>query len=495
MTAALLPLLVLAPIAVAAVLAVLPERARPAVAIAGVLATSAVAVAVVLDVARNGPVELVLAGWDLPLGIALRADALAAAFLGLTAVVGPAVTIYATGHEKVRGGPAFWPLWLFLLGALNGVWIAGDLFNAYVTLELVTVAAVSLVALGGSGAAGAALRYLFVAVVGSLLFLLAVALVYGETGTLDMVRAGEGMADSPLLPVVLVLCAVGLGAKLALVPLHSWLPVAHPAAPAAVSAVLSALVIKASLVVLLRVWFTLAPGTPAAARVGTVVAAFGALAVVWGAVMALRRRRLKQIVAYSTVSQVGYLVLVLALASPLDGVIDDAAVAGWTGGVLIALAHGLAKAAMFLAAGTLALAYGSDRLAGLRGAVTRMPMTVAALGVAGVSLAGLPPTFGFVPKWQLLSSSIASDEWWWFVPLLVGGLLAFAYTAVMVRATFNVPGDDDVPTPQRVSAVLSVTPFVLAVLAVVLGLAAAPLAELIGSGYPGSVLDPAAGAR
>nr|WP_284250183.1 proton-conducting transporter membrane subunit [Litorihabitans aurantiacus] len=338
----------------------------------------------------------------------------------------------------------------------------------------------------GSGAAGAALRYLYVAVVGSLLFLLAVALVYGETGTLDIALAGEGMADSPLLPVVLVLCAVGLGAKIALVPLHSWLPVAHPAAPAAVSAVLSALVIKASLVVLWRVWFQLAPGTPAAARVGTAVAALGAVAVVAGAVMALRRRRLKQIVAYSTVSQVGYLVLVLALAAPLDGVLDDAAVAGWSGGVTMAVAHGLAKAAMFLAAGTLALAYGSDRLEGLRGAVTRMPMTVAALAIAGVSLAGLPPTLGFVPKWQLLTSAVASDEWWWFLPLLVGGLLAFAYTAAMVRATFNVPGEPDVPRPAvAVGGVLTIVPFVLALLALVLGLAAAPLVEVLEAGFVG----------
>lgn len=486
MTAALLPLLVLLPIAAGAVLAVLPDRARPAVAITAVLATSAVSIAVCLGVADAGTAELVLAGWDVPIGVALRADAVSVAMLGLTGVVGTAVTVYATGHEKVRGGPAFWPLWLLLLGALNGVWVAGDLFNAYVTLELVTVAAVALVALGGRGAAGAALRYLFVAVVGSLLFLLAVALVYGETGTLDTVRAGEGMADSPLLPVVLALCAVGLGAKMALVPLHSWLPVAHPAAPAAVSAVLSALVIKASLVVLLRVWFVLAPGTPAAAAVGTVVAAFGAVAVLWGAVMALRRRRLKQIVAYSTVSQVGYLVLVLALASPLDGVVDAAAVAGWTGGITMALAHGLAKTAMFLAVGTLALAYGTDRLEGLHGAVSHLPMTVAALAISGVSLAGLPPTFGFVPKWQLMTSTVASDEWWWFVPLLLGGLLAFAYTAVMVRATFNVPGGDDVPTPSvRVPAVLAITPFVLAVLAVVLGLAAMPLVELVEAGYPG----------
>ncbi|GMA31328.1 hypothetical protein GCM10025875_13200 [Litorihabitans aurantiacus] len=148
-TTVLLPLLVLLPVAAGGALAVVPERARAAVAVVVVVATALASLVVALDVARTGTAEVVLAGWDLPVGLALRADAVTAAMLGLTAVVAPAVTLYATGHAKVRGTGAFWPLWLLLLGALNGVWVAGDLFNAYVTLELVTVAAVCLVALGG----------------------------------------------------------------------------------------------------------------------------------------------------------------------------------------------------------------------------------------------------------------------------------------------------------------------------------------------------------
>lgn len=485
MTAAVLPVLVLLPLVAGAVTAVLPARARAGVALATTVVTAAAAAVVVVAVHGGGEVSLALAGWGAPLGIELRADALSASMLALAAVVGVAVTAYAAGHEEVRGGDAFWSLWLALLAALHGVLVAGDLFTLYVTLELLTLAAVALIALGGGRAAGAALRYLFVAVLGSLFFLLAVALVYAEAGMLDVRLAAPAMADSPLLPAVLALTGVGTAAKLALFPFHSWLPVAHPAAPAAVSAALSALVVKAALVVLWRVWFELAPGTAAAAQVGTVVAAAGAVAVLWGAFTALRRTRLKQIIAWSTVSQVGYLVLVLALVRPGPGAPDEAAVAGWTGGIAFAVAHGLAKAAMFLAAGTLALAYGSDRLVDLRGAVTRMPLTVAALAIAGVSLAGLPPTFGFLPKWHLLEATLGTDQWWWLLPLLVGGLLAFAYTAAMVRATFNRPGDDDVPRPQVVvPRVLTVTPFLLAALSLVLGFAALPLFDLLAAGFP-----------
>ncbi|MDP9822689.1 formate hydrogenlyase subunit 3/multisubunit Na+/H+ antiporter MnhD subunit [Nocardioides massiliensis] len=488
----LLPLLVLGPVALAAVAAILPTRHRPALGVAGAIAIAATSGVLVAGLIRSerSELEIALAGWDAPLGIVLRADGASAALLAITATVGLAVTAYALGGDEVTGGPIFWPLWLSLWAALNGVYLAGDLFNTYVSLELLTVAAVALVALGGRRSAAPALRYLFVGVAGSLLFVLAVGLVYGQTGVLDYVAAADRVEAGPVLGAVLALTLVGMAAKMALLPLHSWLPVAHPAAPAAVSALLSALVIKAALFVLWRVWFDLggvAVGTPMRDGLALASAVAGAVAVFWGGLMALRKRRLKEIVAYSTVAQVGYLALVLRLADP--GGPDVAAAAGWAGGVLLVLSHGLAKAAMFLAAGTLAYAYGSDHLSGLRGAVTHMPMTVAAVGVAGVSLAGLPPTFGFVAKWQLLVAAIGREDWWVLAVLLLGGLVTFAYTAAMVRATFNPPGAQDVEAPAvRVPLVLAVVPFVLALASVAFGVFSADVVALVARAAPGGDL-------
>lgn len=488
----LLPLLILVPLVAAIVAAVVPARLRPGVSIVALLATGAVAAVLWGAVAATGAVGTELAGWAPPLGIALIADGASVPMLALSCVVMLAVAIVGAADRRMVGSDRFWTLMLAAAAAVNGVFVAADLFTIYVLLELVTLAAVALVALGGRTAAAAALRYLFVAVTGSLFYLLAVALVYAETGALDLATAAERMPDGPIAAVVLALAAVGMAAKMALFPLHSWLPVAHPAAPAAVSALLSALVIKASLFVLWRVFGALGDRVDIAPLVATIVAAAGAAGVVWGGVMALRRDRLKTVIAYSTVAQVGYLVMILPLmlgpgagAAGADGA--SGAAAGWSGGVALALAHGLAKAALFLAAGALVIAYGSDRLDGLRGALARMPMTAATVGIAGVGLAGLPPTFGFVGKWQLLESSLAQGAWWWVAVLLVGGLLTFAYVARMLRAMFAPPGEDPAPPGGLPPRALSIVPFALAVGSVLLGIFPAPVVALIEAALPGGV--------
>ncbi|MDP3894201.1 complex I subunit 5 family protein [Nocardioides sp.] len=479
--------LVLLPLGGAVVATLIPRRgAWVGIATALVLLTLTLTTAV--EVHRSGPLHLELAGWGAPLGIDLRADGLSAAMLAMTAVVGLATTVYASGSDTTIGRPHFWPLWLALWSGLNAVYVSGDLFNTYVALELVGLAAVALVALGGRDALEPALRYLFVAVLGSLAYLLGVALVYAEAGTLDIVEAGR-LDGGTTAVTALAVMALGLSLKTALFPLHAWLPEAHTAAPSAVSPLLSALVVKASLFVLIRVWFVVF-GDVSTTAAAQLLGGLGTVAVVWGGVLALRQSRLKPIVAYSTVAQVGYLFLIFPLAGPGIGAAATsatwhAAAAGWTGALGLALAHGLAKAAMFMAAGTLALAHGGDRLVDLRGAATRMPMSTLTFALAGVSLAGLPPTFGFVGKWQLLQSGLASGQWWWLPVLLLGGLLTAAYTVRVLGATTGPPdGGEDLrpltPVPRRMElAALS-----LAALAVALGVSSSGLLALLTVGSP-----------
>lgn len=480
----MIPLLLFVPVAAAVVAALVPARFRAAVGVVAVVASGSVVMALWPAVVDTGVVRTELAGWIPPLGIALQADGASVAMLALAHVVFLAAFVMGSAEPRLIGADSFWPLALFAMAAISGVFVAADLFTIYVLLELLTLAAVALVALGGARARAAALRYLFVAVTGSLFYLLAVALVYGQAGTLDLALAAGRVDDGPVTAAVLALALVGMGAKMALFPLHSWLPVAHPAAPAAVSALLSALVIKASLFVLWRMFAAIGPETALGPVLANTAAAAGAAGILWGGFMALRRDRLKTVIAYSTVAQVGYLVLMLPLM--LDGGAhgDGAGAAGWSGGVVLAVAHGLAKAAMFLAAGTLVVAYGSDRLGGLRGALARMPLAAATIGIAGVGLAGLPPTLGFVGKWQLLESSLAVGAWWWVAVLLAGGLLSFAYVAKMLRAMFAPPGDDPPPPNGVPRRTLSIVPFVLAAASVVIGVFPEPLVAIIEGAVP-----------
>jgi multicomponent Na+:H+ antiporter subunit D len=479
---ALLGLVVLLPLVGALACSLVPPRAATRTALAVSAATAGLVAALTLRVWEAGEVRIASAGYEPPLGISLVADGLSAAFLAMTAVVATAISVYASGTERARGGGMFWALWLALWSALNAVYLAGDLFNTYVALELMGLAAIGLVALAGRGALAAALRYLFVAVFGSLAFLLGVGLLYGELGTLDVAQVGASVERNAVATAALVLMTVGMALKSALFPVHGWLPAAHGGAPAAVSPALSALVIKASVYLAVRIWSTVLPGvgTPAAAHL---LGALGAAAVVWGTLAALRQDRLKLVVAYSTVAQVGYLFLVFPLALA-EGTPGDAARDGWAGALALGLSHGLAKAAMFMAAGTLALAHGSDRLAGMAGAAARRPVACATFAVAGISLAGLPPTAGFVGKWLVLQSSLATGQWWWAAVVLLGGLLTAAYVGRVLRVVFAERSPEDAPALRPVPARMEAAGLVLALLAVAMGLRALEVVRLLTAGSP-----------
>jgi multicomponent Na+:H+ antiporter subunit D len=378
----------------------------------------------------HGRLHYALGHWPAPLGIELRLDGLAAIFLCLSGIVcagaGAYARIYFAAPGETRKGFSFWPLFFGTWAGLNAVFLGADLFNLYVALELITLAAVALVALDGRAATfGAAMRYLLFAMFGSLAYLIGVVLIYGAYETLDMGLLGELVAPEPAIYAALALISIGLLAKTALFPFHGWLPPAHSGAPAPASALLSALVVKASFYILLRLWFDVLP------PLATQSAAFGfgllgSAAVLFGSIYALRQQRLKLIVAYSTVAQLGYLFLIFPLAGGADEALPWSAGA-WSGGIYHALAHGLAKAAMFMAAGAMALAAGSDRLDALAGVAKAVPVASFAFAMSAVSLMGLPPSGGFLAKYLMLTASFAGGQWGWGVVLLVGGLLSAVY--------------------------------------------------------------------
>ncbi|MGH2456861.1 MAG: complex I subunit 5 family protein [Candidatus Limnocylindria bacterium] len=415
------------------------ERIALALMPAGLVVAVAIAIAVLR---ADAALVYVLGGWAPPLGLALRADGLSAAMMLTTAVVIGATGVFARadfqtprGVPEARAPLVFWTLLLGVWAGLNAVLLGDDLFNLYVALELLTFGAVPLVCLDGRAETlAAALRYLLFALLGSVLYLLGTALLFGAYGTLDIVLLAARIRGDPATLAAATLMTVGLLAKTALFPLHLWLPPAHAGAPAPASAMLSALVVKASFFLIVRLWFDVMPGLlslPAA----DILATLGAAAILFGSVLALRQARLKMLVAYSTVAQIGYLFLMFPLA---------AGTGAWTGGLLQAISHACAKAAMFMAAGLLAQALGHDRIVGLGGIGRALPMTIFAFALAGLSLMGLPPSGGFTAKWLLLLAAIETGQWWWALVILAGGLLTGGY---LFRVLSRALADTDHPLP------------------------------------------------
>ncbi|MGF1644167.1 MAG: complex I subunit 5 family protein [Thiotrichales bacterium] len=457
------PWLILLPLAWASVAFVLGPRRGAWLALIGLVLQAGFALRLAFDVLLlQGARVYGVGGWPAPLGIELMVDGLAALMLLMAAAVALPLGFYARAYfrAKPKGGDWFWPLTGYLLAALNALFLSADLFNLYVTLELLGLAAVGLTAaVGDRSAVAAGLRYLLATLLGSGAYLLGVALIYGAYGSVSLTTLAPLIQPMPITLLALALIALGMMLKTALFPLHFWLPPAHGGAASPVSALLSALVIKASFYLLLRLWFgVFEPLTTVAAA--QLLGLLGAAAIVWGSVLALLQSRLKMLVAYSTVAQVGYLFLVFPLAT---GVSPEAAHTALQGGVMQALAHALAKAAMFAAAGAMIVATGRDEIDQLHGVGARLPLTLFAFALAAVTLMGLPPSGGFSAKWLLLMAALDSGQWWWVVVMILGGLLTAAYVFKVLRHAF-------MPAPSGV--VVSGTPWALESSALVLALAA-----------------------
>ncbi|MFU8783410.1 complex I subunit 5 family protein [Aliidiomarina sp.] len=485
----MMPLLLIIPLAWAILCILLPHRWLSLTIRAGLLLQVGAALLLTFDVYVNGPIEYALGDWQAPLGIALIADGVSVTLISLSAVVAMFVAIYAQSylqryeHEQTY----FWPLFWFLLASLNGIWLAGDLFNLYVGLELLGLAAVGMVTLTGEKPAlHAALRYLYAALLGSLAYLAGVAILYGTYGTLAIPQLGELLDTNISTFVAIGLISIGLLLKTAIFPLHYWLPPAHGGALAPVSALLSALVVKASFYILARVWLDMASAINTHVVLYSAAQGLGVLgagAILWGSWQAYKTAQIKMLVAYSTVAQLGYLMLLFPLTIGTTAV---AAGLAWQGTMLHLLAHGFAKAAMFMSVGTLVLAIGHGKVSDLAGVSHRIPISLFAFGLSAVSIMGLPPSGGFNAKWLLLQSAMASQQWWWFILLVVGGLLTAAYVFRVFRISFAEKATHEFSSTPNT---LDFTALALAAIAIALGFFSQwPLSLLQSSGFQGGGL-------
>ena len=290
---------------------------------------------------------------------------------------------------------------------------------------------------------------------------------------MDLVQVGLAAIPAPVAVAAFAAMAIGLLLKTALFPFHFWLPAAHSSASAPVSAALSALVVRVGFYVLLRLWIEVFPGIGGGAA--NLLAILGGVAVIWGSVQATLQERAKMLVAYSTVAQLGYFFLPLPLVVPGSSI-------AWGGILLLVFTHGLAKAAMFMAAGNLLAFAGHDRIRDFDHVVQRMPLTAAALGLAGVSIMGLPPSGGFNGKWLLLQTALEQGRWPIVLVLLLGGLLAAIYMFKLLVQTFTSGAPQG--EPRAVARAMEWAPFALATAAVLLGFFGTATLDLLAIGEP-----------
>ena len=444
-----------------------------ALVVTGLVACALSTLAILLP--EHGSLLVALGGWLSPLGIQWRVDGFTALMLLVTNIIAVAITVYAKSYfTSAHQSTHFWPLWMMLLAGLNALFLSNDLFNWYVTLEIVGLSAVALVVLASSTTSyQAAFRYLLVSLVGSLCFLAGVALLYRSYGALDLFILKELVAANSTTTVAVSLILGGLLLKSAIFPLHFWLAPAHSSAPAPVSALLSALVVKGSFYIIIRTWLAIVP-VSATGIISVAVSILGVLAIIWGSYCALRTKRLKLLVAYSTVAQLGYLTLFFPLSTHTE--ITQIALGGI---VYFIIAHALAKAALFLAAGNLQKLAGHDELAKLDQVATQLPMTLFACALAGASIMGLPPSGGFIAKWTLLNAAFISEQWYFVLVLAGGSLLSAAYIFRILKLAFQNRPEKVSVTNSKVTASMEWVPLGLAAGAVALGFNAIPTLDLL----------------
>jgi multicomponent Na+:H+ antiporter subunit D len=422
----------------AAPVTVLVRRRDIAFTVALVATGAAFAIALLLwqQVTAQGTLSYAIGRWEPPWGIEYRVDKLTALMLVLVSGIGALVLPYARGSIAREIAPQqqylFYTMYLLCVAGLLGMAITGDAFNVFVFLEISSLATYVLIALG-SDRRGlmASYQYLVMGTIGATLFVIGVGLLYLMTGTLNIVDMGQRIAEvrgsRPVL-AALAFLTVGLSLKLALFPLHQWLPNAYAYAPSAVSALLAATATKVAVYVLVRFYFGVFGQAEVFQRLPMeAVMLVLALAGMFGAsTVAIFQTDLKRLFAYSSVAQIGYIVLGLSFAS----------VTGLTATIVHLVNHGITKGAVFLLLGCIAAGVGGTSLARVQGLGRRMPMASAGLVVCGLSLIGVPGTAGFVSKWYLILAALERGQWWLVFLIVASSLLAVVYVWRFVEAAY-----------------------------------------------------------
>jgi len=399
----------------------------------------ALAVTLLWTVMDTGTLSYHLGGWAPPWGIEYRVDVLGAFVVVLVSGIGAVVLTYAprslareVSREKHY---LFYTAYLLCVTGLMGIAITGDLFNVFVFLEISSLSSYALISLGPQRRSLiAAFRYLVMGTIGATFILIAIGLLYMMTGTLNMADMAQRLPQVAGQRTILVAAAflsVGICLKMALFPLHAWLPNAYAFAPSVVTAFLAATATKVSVYVLVRFVFTVfgRAETFSGSRLDLALMGMSLVAIFVCSATAIYQRNIKRMLAWSSLAQIGYMVLGVSFAS----------VTGLTAGIVHLLNHAVTKGGLFLVMGCIALRLGSVDLDDMRGLGRRMPVTMFLWVLGGLSLVGVPVTAGFISKWYLIGAALEQGWWPIAVMILISSLLALVYVWRVVEVAYFKP--------------------------------------------------------
>jgi multicomponent Na+:H+ antiporter subunit D len=435
-----------------------------------------------------------MGAWPPPVGIVLVRDGLAVLLLITINVIGLLAVIFSLKYMRVYTGlEKFYGLFMLMVAGMNGVVISGDLFNLYVFLEIASIASYALVAFGiEADELEAGFKYLILGGVASVLILFGVGTVYAITGSLNMADVAREITQSGLNPGLLFsagLFLMGFGLKAALVPFHAWLPDAHPSAPAPISAMLSGVVIKSlGIYAICRIFFNVfgvSSGVASSNIVANAMMVLGILSIVVGGLLAIGQWDFKRLLAYSSIGQVGYVILGIGVGASVLATGGSRAWAALAilGGLFHLINHAAFKSLLFLSSGAVQYSTGTRDMKQLGGVNEKMPITAATTNLAALSIAGVPPFSGFWSKLLIIVATLKAGH-----PVLAGIAIVMAfvtlayYVKVQKEVIFGAVGGA-VERAKEVPALMYVPLIILAAVCVGFGL----LYPVIG----GRILEPA----
>jgi multicomponent Na+:H+ antiporter subunit D len=414
-----------------------------------------ISISLLQQVMASGTIVYELGGWSAPWGIEYRIDRLNSYLLLIISGIGTVVLLAA--HTSIQKEipedrhTLFYSLYLLSLAGMLGIVTTGDAFNVFVFLEISSLSAYALIALGKDRRAlWASYQYLIMGTIGATFILIGVGLMYQMTGTLNMVDLSGRLPEVAQTRTVFTAFAfiiVGVCLKLALFPLHLWLPNAYAYAPSIVTALFAATMTKVAIYLLIRFTFSVfgLSFSFTTLPLQMLFVVLGLLGIFVASTAAIYQKNVKHLFAYSSIAQIGYMIVGFSIST----------ITGLTATLLHLFNHALMKSALFLALGAVVYRIGSAQLSQFQGLGRQMPLTMAAIVVGGLSLIGVPLTVGFVSKWYLVLAAIENGWWPVAVLILLGSLLAIVYVwRVVETAYFKAPLSDREPVKEAPLAFL-----------------------------------------
>jgi len=398
--------------------------------------TFCISLTLLMQVLEGGTIVYRIGGWAAPWGIEYVLDKVGAFVLVIVSAIGSIVMTYARRSVEAEIQEdriyLFYTMFLLCLTGLLGIVITGDVFNLFVFLEISSLSSYVMISLGKDRRAlTAAYRYLIMGTLGATFYIIGVGMMYMMTGTLNMADLAvliPSIADSRTIQTAMAFLTVGVCLKLALFPLHLWLPNAYTYAPSVVTAFLAATATKVAVYVLIRIVFTLFGDVNILEGLGVqnILMALAIVAMFAASIMAIYQDNMKRLFAYSSVAQIGYIILGLSFASQV----------GVAAGIVHLFNHAIIKCAIFMGLGCIALRVGGVSIKNMYGLGYRMPWTMAAIVIGGLGLIGIPMTVGFVSKWYLVRAAFEQDMWIIAALIVLSSLLAIVYVWRLVEAAY-----------------------------------------------------------